>query len=78
MTINAAHAMDLEHDIGSIGVGKIADVVVISHNPLDQTGDELLDNSVEATLIDGAVVHCAPGNEGWCDQMGLRTSAGRC
>ena len=71
MTINAAHAMDLEHDIGSIEVGKIADVIVILQNPLDQAGDRLLDNSVEATLIEGAVVYCSPGNEGWCDEVGL-------
>ena len=70
MTVNAAYAMDLEGDIGSIEVGKIADVIVLAANPLAQTGDELLDNSVIATLIDGGVVFCDPGAEEICEAIG--------
>ena len=70
MTINAAYAMDLEADIGSIEVGKLADMVLIAHDPLSQTGDELLDNAVIATLIDGLVVHCDPEALALCDQIG--------
>ena len=70
MTINAAHAMDLESDIGSLEVGKIADLIVMHNNPLDQVGDQLLDNSLMATLIDGEVVWCAVGSSDWCDRAG--------
>ena len=58
-TIYAAEVMDLDADLGSLEVGKIADLAILKNNPLQQEGMELLDNRVDSTWIDGRA--------GWCD-----------
>ena len=59
MTIYAAEVMDLDSDLGSLEVGKVADLTILANNPLEQVGLELLDNRVDSTWIDGKA--------GWCD-----------
>jgi hypothetical protein len=53
MTINAAY-QHFEEDIkGTIEVGKLADLVVLSENPLEIDTKELLDMKVVATFSHG-------------------------
>lgn len=56
ITINAAKACRLEDRIGSIEVGKDADLAVFSGNPLD------IMQKVELTVIDGEIVYDARQN----------------
>ncbi len=55
-TTNAAYASFEEGLKGSIAAGKLADVVVLSGNPLKSPPDRLKDIRVETTIIDGKVV----------------------
>jgi hypothetical protein len=55
-TIDAAHAAFEEESRGSIEVGKLADLVVLSDDPTRVPADELRSVSVEKTIIGGAVV----------------------
>ncbi|HEX9763627.1 MAG TPA: amidohydrolase family protein, partial [Acidimicrobiia bacterium] len=61
MTIDGAAVMDLESDLGSLEVGKIADLAILANNPLDQNGMALLDNRVDSTWIGGQAAWC----DGW-------------
>jgi len=55
-TVNAAYA-SFEEDIkGSITAGKLADMVVLSDDPLKSPPERLKDIGVEMTIIDGRVV----------------------
>jgi predicted amidohydrolase YtcJ len=55
-TINAAYA-SFEEDIkGSVTPGKLADMVVLSENPLTIKPERLMDIKVEMTIIGGEVV----------------------
>jgi predicted amidohydrolase YtcJ len=55
-TINAAYA-SFEEDIkGSIAPGKLADMVVLSADPLKSPPEQIKDIRVEMTIIDGRVV----------------------
>jgi predicted amidohydrolase YtcJ len=55
-TLNAAYA-SFEEDIkGSITPGKLADMVVLSDDPLKSPPEQLKDIRVEMTIIDGRVV----------------------
>jgi len=55
-TVNAARA-SFEEDIkGSIAAGKLADMVVLSADPLKSPTERLKDIRVEMTIIDGRVV----------------------
>jgi predicted amidohydrolase YtcJ len=56
-TIWAAFAGFQERDKGSIEVGKLADLVVVSADPLTVSHDRLADIQTDITIIDGKVVH---------------------
>lgn len=55
-TINAARAGGLEAECGSLEVGKRADFVVLSNDPLGIPPDELLDLSILRTYVAGCRV----------------------
>jgi predicted amidohydrolase YtcJ len=56
-TINSAFASFEEKSRGTIEVGKLADLVVLSDDPLTVPPDQLSDIKVEMTLVDGKVVY---------------------
>ena len=66
MTINSAYALFLEKEIGSLEPGKLADIVVLSGDPLNVESDKLKDLKVLMTMIDGRVEYCAAGFESLC------------
>jgi hypothetical protein len=55
-TYNAAYAGFEEDFIGSIEVGKTADLILLSHNLLDEGIERLKETSVDMTIIDGKIV----------------------
>jgi predicted amidohydrolase YtcJ len=55
-TLSAAAACREEHSKGSVTTGKIADLVVLSDNPLSVKPDALKGVSVRMTIMDGQVV----------------------
>lgn len=59
-TIWAAHANFLEKSLGSLEVGKLADVVVLGADPLTTPPEKLGDLPVDMTILDGKVVYQAP------------------
>jgi hypothetical protein len=55
-TVNAAYA-SFEEDIkGAIAPGKLADMAVLSADPLKSPPEQIKDIQVEMTIIDGKVV----------------------
>jgi predicted amidohydrolase YtcJ len=58
MTAGAAYALDRDTEVGTIETGKLADFVVLSDNPLTIPPEELIDLSVELTVLDGKAVFC--------------------
>ncbi len=56
-TINGAKAGFEEHDKGSLEVGKNADLVVLSDNPLTIAPEKIETLSVDMTFVNGKVVH---------------------
>jgi len=59
MTIDAAWQVHLEDEIGSIEPGKLADLVILSKDPLDPSTD-LREIEVERTVVGGVTVYEAP------------------
>jgi len=57
ITINAAWQLGVDDKVGSIDVGKHADFVVLSHNPLESKPESLTAIQVKSTWIDGERVH---------------------
>ena len=53
ITINAARVLNLEHEIGSIEVGKTANFVLLDDNPLQIDPIELKDINVLGTVYRG-------------------------
>ena len=59
-TINGAKTLGLDHDIGSLEVGKLADIIVLDKNPLDDIKNT---NSVRYTMINGRLYDSLSMNE---------------
>ena len=59
MTINAAYALFRDDEVGSLVVGKYADLIIFSGNPLLVSPDSLLDLEVELTMVGGGVQFCS-------------------
>jgi predicted amidohydrolase YtcJ len=56
-TLGSAYVEFAEHKKGSIEVGKLADIAVLSQNLLDVSPKEYLDTEVLCTIVDGKVVY---------------------
>ncbi len=57
MTLDAAHGSFAETEKGSIEVGKLADLVVLSQDILSVPDDALVRTEVLATIVDGKVLY---------------------
>jgi predicted amidohydrolase YtcJ len=55
MTVEAAYMLHREDDLGTLEAGKLADLIVLSADPLEVTADELTDIGVLLTMVDGVV-----------------------
>lgn len=72
ITVNAAHQLRLEKQVGSIEVGKFADLIVLDKNFMTVPDEELGRNKVLLTMVGGKVVMAAPAFE---SAMSARQSA---
>ena len=59
-TINGAKYLGLDHDIGSLETGKLADIIVLDKNPLDDIHNS---DSVHYTILNGRVYDSMTMNE---------------
>jgi Imidazolonepropionase and related amidohydrolases len=59
-TLNGAAYLGMDHQIGSLKVGKLADLVVLDKNPLENIQNS---NSVTYTMINGRMYDAATMNE---------------
>jgi predicted amidohydrolase YtcJ len=61
MTIEAAFMLHREQELGTLEPGKLADLVILSEDPLHTSVEALTDISVLATMIDGGVEYDPTG-----------------
>jgi predicted amidohydrolase YtcJ len=66
MTRESAYALFRDEEVGSLETGKYADLIILSHDPMSENTDTLLDTYVLMTMVGGQVEFCAPGNEALC------------
>jgi predicted amidohydrolase YtcJ len=66
MTIEAAYALLREDEIGSLAPGKLADLIILSENPLEVDPNAILDIQVLMTMVGGQTAHCADGQNALC------------
>ena len=60
-TINAAYQLNLEKELGSLEVGKRADLVVLTENPFESAPENVHDARVALTMMGGDIVY----ERGW-------------
>lgn len=63
MTIESAYALLREDEIGSLKSGKLADLIILSDNPLVVDHERIPDIQVLMTMVGGRVEHLAPGQD---------------
>ena len=61
-TLNGATYLGMEKDLGSIEIGKLADMVVLDRNPLEQIENS---DSVSFTMINGVVYEAENMDRVW-------------
>jgi predicted amidohydrolase YtcJ len=66
MTLEAAYALLREDEIGSLKAGKLADLIVLSENPLEVNPDAIQDIQVLMTMVGGEVEHCLQEHAALC------------
>ncbi len=59
-TLNGAHYLGMDHEIGSLKVGKLADLIVLDENPLEDIRNT---NSVKYTMVNGRLFDASTMNE---------------
>jgi len=64
ITANAAYELHAEGDVGSIEVGKLADVIVLDRNVTKIPATQIADVKVLLTVVGGQIVYQGPGFEG--------------
>jgi hypothetical protein len=74
MTTGSAYALFMDDEVGSLESGKLADLIILSADPLHTETDAVKDIQVLMTMIGGNVEYCAAGSEGLCP-TGTGTSA---
>jgi predicted amidohydrolase YtcJ len=66
MTIDAAYAIFREDEVGSLKAGKLADLIILSDNPLTVDPDAIKDIELLMTMVGSRVEYCVPGQEALC------------
>jgi predicted amidohydrolase YtcJ len=66
MTMGSAYALGIDSAVGSITVGKLADLVIVSANPLAVQPDAIPRIRVLSTIVGGRTRFCAKGVGGLC------------
>jgi predicted amidohydrolase YtcJ len=66
VTIHAAYVLFREEELGSLEAGKLADLIILSGNPLETAPEDLIDLEVWMTMIGGNTEYCATGHQGMC------------
>ncbi|UOD30922.1 amidohydrolase [Massilia violaceinigra] len=61
VTMNAAYTLRQEAQVGSLEVGKLADMIVLDRNFFQIPDEEIADIKVLQTVVGGKVVHQVPG-----------------
>jgi predicted amidohydrolase YtcJ len=66
MTVGAAYALRREDEVGTLHLGKYADLVILSTDPRDAAPETLKDIQVLMTMVGGKVEYCAAGQSALC------------
>ena len=72
ITIDAAHAMRQENEIGSIDIGKRANFTIFEKNPLKADPEKLKDLTIWGTVFDGKQYPIEEGTKGMVISQGLQ------
>jgi predicted amidohydrolase YtcJ len=74
MTLDSAYALGQDSVIGNLVPGKLADLVVLSGDPLTVAADRVPKLKVLATLVGGNVRYCAAAVPGLCTLAGSKAA----
>ncbi|MCJ7620841.1 MAG: amidohydrolase family protein [Anaerolineae bacterium] len=66
MTMGSAYALFRDEEVGSLKPGKLADLIIISENPVTVDPNTIKDIEVLMTMVGGRVEYCASGYETLC------------
>ena len=66
MTMGSAYALFRDEEVGSLKAGKLADVIILSEDPLAVAPGTIKDIKVLMTMVGGSVEYCASGFEALC------------
>lgn len=71
-TVNPARAEGRAHEKGTLGLGKLADLVILDRDPRAVDAADIRDTQVLATLVGGGATHRADAGPGWACELPVR------
>ena len=69
MTIESAYALRRDHEIGSLEGGKLADLIILSKNPLTVNQSLIPGIKVLMTMVDGKMAYCHSSYRDACENL---------
>ena len=66
MTVGSAHALDRDTEVGTIEVGKFADLIAVNVDPTTAEPVDLAGVEVQMTMVGGVARWCRDGHEELC------------
>jgi hypothetical protein len=66
MNRESSYALWRDGEVGTLKPGLFADLIILSHNPMSDDPNILLDTYVLMTMVGGKAEWCAPGSETLC------------
>jgi predicted amidohydrolase YtcJ len=75
MTTEAAYALHWDNELGTLEQGKLADLVVLSRNPLEEEPERLREIKTVMTVVDGCIEFATGGFEHLVGQPALVATA---
>jgi len=66
-TRDAAYLLHMEDELGTLEVGKLADIIVLDQNIIETPANEISNTVVKRTFVDGELVHERTLKHDWQD-----------
>src|SRR5690606_10907767 len=64
-TLQSASLLKMDHRIGSLEAGKLADYIIVDANPLEDISSLTRQQNIDSVYLEGALMYCRAKADAW-------------